>query len=139
MGAAMTKASQGGESLLSPRCVDLLSPRLSLSVTILAEIRPHAGWDLGDKEMSPEVAPFPSQLLWLGDTSEQLPSPEGSWGEQGKDPETPGASLQGEFPGPDPQVAVYIQAACEQRLIARSSRQLNLLAFIDGSGSFRSC
>lgn len=101
----MTKASQGGESLLSPRCVDLLSPRLSLSVTILAEIRPHAGWDLGDKEMSPEVAPFPSQLLWLGDTSEQLPSPEGSWGEQGKDPETPGASLQGEFPGPDPQVA----------------------------------
>lgn len=34
---------------------------------------------------------------------------------------------------------VYIQAACEQQLIARSSRLLNLLAFIDGSGSFRSC
>lgn len=74
----MTKASQGGESLLSPRCVDLLSPCLYLSVTILAEIRPHAGWDLGDEETSPEVAPSPSQLLWLGDTSEHLPSPEGS-------------------------------------------------------------
>lgn len=34
---------------------------------------------------------------------------------------------------------VYIQAGWEQRLIARSSRLLNLLAFIDGSGSFRSC